>query len=136
MQGDLDLAEKLLNESLAAGAPLNIMRPYLLEINEIRERTALIDQRLGQARFLINKGYITQPPTKNAVVELREVEKIDPNNSEARLLLVECSILLVTVAGDAWAHGFKELALEYLELAIGIKPNEEDWLAMKTAWST
>ena len=135
-QGDLDLAEELLNESLAAGAPPGIIRPYLLEISEIRERAALIDQRLDQARFLINKGYITQPPTKNAVAELREVEKIDPNNIEARLLLDECSILLVTVARDARTHGFKELALEYLELAISIKPNEEDWLAMKIAWST
>ena len=107
MQGGLDLAEKLLNESLAAGAPPNIMRPYALEIREIRERNALIDLRLDQARSFINKGYLTQPPAKNAVAELREVEKIDPNNSEARLLLDECSILLVTVARDAWAHGFK-----------------------------
>ena len=67
---------------------------------------------------------------------MREVERIDPDNVDARLLLEECSILLVTVAQDARKHGYKELALKYLELAIRIKPNEEDWLAMRAAWST
>ena len=102
----------------------------------MREKTALVNQRLDRARLLINKGYITQPPRNNAVAELREVERIDPDNVDARLLLEECSILLVTVARDARKHGYKELALKYLELAIRIKPNEEDWLAMRAAWST
>ena len=136
LQGDLHQAEELLNESLVAGGPPDILRPYLREISDIRERTALINQKLNRARILIDKGYITQPPGNNAVAELREVEKIDPDNIEARLSLDECSILLVTVARDARTYGFKELALEYLELAISIKPNQEDWLAMKDAWSS
>ena len=136
LQGDLNQAEELLNESLGAGAPLDVIRPYLIEISEIREKTALVNQRLDRARLLINKGYITQPPRNNAVAELREVERIDPDNVDAPLLLEECSILLVTVARDARKHGYKELALKYLELAIRIKPNEEDWLAMRAAWST
>ena len=65
-----------------------------------------------------------------------EVAVIDPDNVDVRLLLEECSILLVTVARDARKHGYKELALKYLELAISIKPNQEDWLAMRAAWST
>ena len=136
LQGDLNQAEELLNESLGAGAPLDVIRPYLIEISEMREKTALVNQGLDQARLLINKGYITKPPRYNAVAELREVERIDPDNVDARLLLEECSILLVTVARDARKHGYKELALKYLELAIRIKPNEEDWLAMRAAWST
>ena len=136
LQGDLNQAEELLNESLGAGAPLDVIRPYLIEISEIREKTALVNQRLDRARLLINKGYITQPPRNNAVAALREVERIDPDNVDVRLLLEECSILLVTVARDAREHGYKELALKYLELAIRIKPNEEDWLAMRAAWST
>ena len=136
LQGDLNQAEDLLNESLGAGAPLDVIRPYLIEISEIREKTALVNQGLDRARLLINKGYITQPPRNNAVAALREVERIDPDNVDARLLLEECSILLVTVARDARKHGYKELALKYLELAIRIKPNEEDWLAMRAAWST
>ena len=135
LQGDLDQAEELLNDSLAAGAPREIMRPYLLEIIETRERTAVINQRLDQARSFMKKGYITQPLRENAVEELREVKKIDPDNIEASLLLDECSIRLVSVARDAQTHGFRELALEYLELALSINPNKEDWLAMKTAWS-
>jgi len=136
LQGDLNQAEGLLNESLGAGAPLDVIRPYLIEISEVREKTALVNQGLDRARLLINKGYITQPPRNNAVAELREVERIDPDNVDASLLLEECSILLVTVARDARKHGYKELALKYLELAIRIKPNEEDWLAMRAAWST
>ena len=136
LQGDLNQAEDLLNEILGAGAPLDVIRPYLIEISEMREKTALVNQGLDRARLLINKGYITQPPRNNAVAELREVERIDPDNVDARLLLEECSILLVTVARDARKHGYKELALKYLELAIRIKPNEEDWLAMRAAWST
>ena len=136
LQDDLNQAEELLNESLGAGAPLDVIRPYLIEISEKREKTALVNQGLDQARLLIRKGYITQPPRNNAVAELREVERIDPDNLDARLLLEECSILLVTVAGDARKHGYRELALKYLELAISIKPNEEDWLAMRAAWST
>ena len=136
LQGDLNQAEDLLNEILGAGASLDVIRPYLIEISEIREKTALVNQRLDRARLLINKGYITQPPRNNAVAELREVERIDPDNVDTRLLLEECSILLVTVARDARKHGYKELALKYLELAIRIKPNEEDWLAMRAAWST
>ena len=136
LQGDLNQAEELLNESLGAGAPLGVIRPYLIEIGEMREKTALVNQRLDRARLLINKGFITQPSRNNAVAELREVERIDPDNVDARLLLEECSILLVTVARDARKHGYKELALKYLELAIRIKPNEEDWLAMRAAWST
>ncbi len=136
LQGDLNQAEELLNESLGAGTPLGVIRPYLIEISEMREKNALVNQRLGRARLLINKGYITQPPRNNAVAELREVERIDPDNVDAALLLEECSILLVTVARDAQKHGYKELALKYLELAIRIKPNEEDWLAMRAAWST
>ena len=136
LQGDLNQAEELLNESLGAGAPLDVIRPYLIEISEVREKTALVNQGLDRARLLINKGYITQPPRNNAVAELREVERIDPDNVDASLLLEECSILLVTVARDARKHGYKELALKYLELAISIKPNEEDWLAMRAAWST
>ena len=136
LQGDLNQAEELLNESLDAGAPLGVIRPYLIEISEMREKNALVNQRLDRARLLINKGYITQPPRNNAVAALREVERIDPDNVDVRLLLEECSILLVTVARDARKHGYKELALKYLELAIRIKPNEEDWLAMRAAWST
>ena len=136
LQGDLNQAEELLNESLGAGVPLDVIRPYLIEISEIREKTALVNQGLDRARLLINKGYITQPPRNNAVAELREVERIDPDNVDARLLLEECSNLLVTVARDARKHGYKELALKYLELAILIKPNEEDWLAMRADWST
>ena len=136
LQGDLNQAEDLLNEILGAGASLDVIRPYLIEISEIREKTALVNQRLDRARLLINKGYITQPPRNNAVAALREVERIDPDNVDVRLLLEECSILLVTVARDARKHGYKELALKYLELAIRIKPNEEDWLAMRAAWST
>ena len=93
LQGDLNQAEELLNESLGAGAPLDVIRPYLIEISEMREKTALVNQRLDRARLLINKGYITQPPRNNAVAELREVERIDPDNVDARLLLEECSIL-------------------------------------------
>ena len=37
LQGDLNQAEELLNESLGAGAPLDVIRPYLIEISEIRE---------------------------------------------------------------------------------------------------
>ena len=135
LQGDLNQAEDLLNESLGAGASLDVIRPYLIEISEIREKTALVNQGLDRARLLINKGYITQPPRNNAVAALREVERIDPDNVDAALLLEECSILLVTVAQDARKHGYKELALKYLDLAIRIKPNEEDWLAMRADWS-
>ena len=135
LQGDLNQAEELLNESLGAGASLDVIRPYLIEISEMREKTALVNQGLDRARLLINKGYITQPQRNNAVAELREVERIDPDNVDARLLLEECSILLVTVARDARKHGYKELALKYLDLAISIKPNEEDWLAMRADWS-
>ena len=136
LQGDLNQAEELLNESLGAGAPLDAIRPYLMKISEMREKTVLVNKGLDRARLLISKGYITQPPRNNAVAALREVERIDPDNFDAPLLLEECSILLVTVARDARKHGYKELALKYLELAIRIKPNEEDWLAMRAAWST
>ena len=99
-------------------------------------KTALVNQGLDRARLLLNKGYITKPPRNNALAELREVERIDPNNVNARLLLEECSNLLVTVARDARKHGYQELALRYLDLAISIKPSEEDWLAMRADWST
>ena len=44
LQGDLNQAEELLNESLGAGAPLDVIRPYLIEISEMREKTALVNQ--------------------------------------------------------------------------------------------
>ena len=69
-------------------------------------KNALVNRRLDRARLLINKGYITQPPRNNAVAELREVERIDPDNV-VHSLLEECSILLVTVARDARKHGSK-----------------------------
>ena len=89
---------------------------------------------MDRARLLLNKGYITKPPRNNALAELREVERIDPNNVNARLLLEECSNLLVTVARDARKHGYQELALRYLDLAISIKPKKIG--AMRADWST
>jgi tetratricopeptide (TPR) repeat protein len=110
---------------------------------ELKRRLRVEEQRvdrvatlLSQARSLAKDGYLTEPPSGNAVSRALEVLRLDPSNDEAREVLRNSAARLATVAQEAYAVGLVEDAKHYLELALTVTPDVPEWRALRESWNT
>ena len=95
---------------------------------------AAIDGNLLEARALLRQGFVTEPPEQNAVSLLREVERLDPGNEQAQVLLAQAAARLVEVAKEARAAGLSEEARQYLDLALTVTPDAPQWRTLRESW--
>ncbi|MFM8355899.1 MAG: hypothetical protein ACKOBM_13485, partial [Gammaproteobacteria bacterium] len=90
---------------------------------------------LETARARFDRGLITAPENDSAVAALRAVLSVDPGNRAAEALMVRCAMRLAAVAKTADAARMKNVGRQYLTLALEIRPEEPDWLALRDRWN-
>jgi hypothetical protein len=103
-------------------------------LEDERARQTLVVAKLTEARQLMALGYLTAPADQNAVTKLREVQQVDSANTEALAMLRECAERLATVAKEAHSFGMAVEAEQYLDLALTITPDIEEWVALRDSW--
>ena len=134
-EGRLGDARGLLERAAASGlgdAPVGEMQAsYDAELARLERVRSLVER----AETLVAVGYITGPATEdNAVVRLREVLRLDPNNADALRLLSLAATRLSRVAEDAYRAGMTEEGLRYLNLALTVTPGIARWQDMRRRW--
>ena len=134
-EGRLADASGLLERAAASGlgdAPVGEMQAsYDAELTRLEQVRSLIER----AETLVAVGYITGPATEdNAVVRLREVLRLDPNNADALRLLSLAATRLSRVAEDAYRAGMTEEGLRYLNLALTVTPGIARWQELRRRW--
>ena len=133
--GNLDAAKRLTDRAAVVGlgdVPVNEMRArYDAEI----ERRQTVAGLLAEARALYADGFLTDPADGGVVARLRELLRLDPGNSAATALLTRTAERLAAVAKDAHAHGFSDDARHYLDLALTVTPDVDEWRDLREAWA-
>jgi tetratricopeptide (TPR) repeat protein len=111
-------------------------------IRELKAKLGAEEQRIGnvarllnEAQKLMNEGFITEPPERNAVARLLEVRRLDPNNTQARDMLNAAAGRLAAVAREAYDAGLKPEAQHFLELALTVTPDVPEWRALRDSWA-
>ena len=101
---------------------------------EIARRQAVVDL-LAEARTLFADGWLTLPADGGVVPKLREVLRLDPGNGEATQLLARTAETLAMAAKDAHTFGFADDARLYLDLALTVTPDVDEWRDLREAWA-
>ncbi len=111
-------------------------------VDELRQALATEQSRLASVQRLLNEaqtfivdGFLTQPERGNAVAALREVQRLDPGNATAEELLKQVAERLAQVAQDAHDVGLDAEAGAYLDLALAIVPDVQEWQRLRSQWS-
>ena len=134
--GDLGAVDILVNQASTAGLSEDKVEEIRGRLRQERNRQTVIVTNLEAARALMEQGYLTAPASNNAVARLREVQRVDSNNEEARTLLRECAQRLADVAGQAHRYGLRDEARQYLALALTITPQVAEWVELQQRWET
>ena len=133
--GNLDAAKRLTDRAAVVGlgdVPVNEMRArYDAEI----ERRQTVANLLADARALYADGFLTDPADGGVVARLRELLRLDPGNSAATALLTRTAERLAATAKDAHAYGFSDDARHYLDLALTVTPDVDEWRDLREAWA-
>ncbi len=100
-----------------------------------QSRLSSVTRRLQDAQSYIVDGFLTQPEGDNAVIALREVQRLDPDNATAAELLQQVAQRLAEVAREAHSVELYAQANEYLDLALAIVPDVRDWQQLRERWA-
>lgn len=131
-----DEVVQLVDRSVAVGLgdqPVSEMKARLE--SEIA-RFARVDELIEDAESLMVQGFITEPVDGSAVGRLREVLRLEPNNETAQAYLVESAERLASVAREAHDVGMLDDARHYLELALTVRPDVDEWRRLRAEWTT
>lgn len=133
--GNFEAAKHLADRSSAVGlgeVPVNEMRArYDAEIARLDTVAAL----LAEARALFADGWFTLPADGGVVARVREVLRLDPGNTAATALLTRTAERLAAAAKEAHEHGLAEPARLYLDLALTVTPDVDEWRDLREAWA-
>ena len=133
-RGDLESLESLVNEAAAVALSATVLNDLRARIDAELARRETIQTNLRQAESLMRLGYLTAPADNNAVAYLREVQQLDPGNEQAQQMLRACADQLAAVAVQAREYGLMEEANQYLDLALTIAPEVEEWVEIRDSW--
>ncbi len=136
IEGELELVDGLVSQAAAAGLVAEGVNEIRRRLEEQRTRQIAIDDNLRAATELMLQGFITAPVTDNAVSRLRDVQQIDPGNTQASQLLRRCAQRLAAVAKDAYAFDLRQDAKQYLDLALTITPDVLEWVELRDSWES
>ena len=125
---------RLVDQASAAGIESESMLQIKTRLDERVAALTMVATNLEEAESLLRAGFVTEPPERNAVALLREVERLDPGNVRAEALLARAAARLVEVAMDAQSAGLEEEAKQYLELALTVTPDVPAWRALRESW--
>jgi hypothetical protein len=92
------------------------------------------DGRLARAEELLEQGYVTYPPGRNAVALLTSLLDDYPGHPEAMALLGDCTDVLIEAAIDARRRGLDYEARNTLEEVLGFNPDNQRALALWEQW--
>lgn len=133
--GNFEAAKHLADRSSIVGlgeVPVNEMRVrYDGEI----ARLDTVAQFLAEARALFADGWFTLPADGGVVARVREVLRLDPGNTAATELLTRTAERLAAAAKEAHEHGLAEPARLYLDLALTVTPDVDEWRDLREAWA-
>jgi hypothetical protein len=59
---------------------------------------------------------------------------LDSDNEEANLLLEEIAVKLASIAERAWEAGLQLEAVKYINLALALDAERENWQRWKAEW--
>ena len=134
--GNFEGAKRLADRASVVGlgeVPVSEMRSrYDAEI----ERRETVAQLLAEAHALFADGWLTLPADGGVVPKLREVLRLDPGNIAATQLLTRTAEALADAAKDAHEFGFADDARLYLDLALTVTPDVDEWRDLREAWAT
>jgi|TARA_B100000315_G_scaffold143746_1_gene132772 tetratricopeptide (TPR) repeat protein len=133
-QGDLVATHSLIERASAVGMEASALNEMRARLKEQELKIASVETLLASARELMEQGFITEPPDNNAVAVLREVERMDPGNGRAATLLTVAAERLASVAKEAFDAGLTEEAKQYLELALTVTPDVQQWRTLRDSW--
>jgi tetratricopeptide (TPR) repeat protein len=132
---DIEAVRKILDRAGAVGMNSDSIAEIEVRLDNEVTRLANVQTGLERAQLLLAQGFITSPQPENAVVVLREVERLDPGNPQAALLLQAAAERLAGVAREAYSVGMVDQARQYLELALTVKPDVSEWRALRSTWN-
>ena len=89
---------------------------------------------MQDGRELLANGLLTEPVERNAVMLLRRVQQLDPDNDLALELLSRCAQRLAAAAIEAHSFGLFPDADQYLALALSIQPGNPKWRTLQQQW--
>jgi len=133
-RGDLNGVQNLIQGATFLGLSnesVDGLRNRLLQANRLEEQ---IQKNLLIARSLIQRGFLTEPPYANAVEALLSVQRLDSDNAEVNLLLEEIAVKLASIAEMAWEAGLQLEAVKYINLALTLDAERENWKRWKAEW--
>ena len=134
IEGRMDEVEQLVSQATAVGLVAEGVSEMRRRLENERSRRLTIAENLATAQELMRLGYLTSPLESNAVAKLREVQQIDPGNVAAVDLLAQCAQRLAGVAAEAHAAGMQDEAVQYLDLAMAIDPENQAWERQRQLW--
>ncbi|MDE0452901.1 MAG: serine/threonine-protein kinase [Gammaproteobacteria bacterium] len=133
--GNLDAAKQLTDRATVVGlgeVPVSEMRTrYDAEI----DRLETVARVLAEAHELFADGWLTLPADGGVVARLREVLRLDPDNGAAAELLTRTAQRLASAAKDAHAFNLMDDARLYLDLALTVTPDVDEWRVLREAWA-
>ncbi len=132
--GRLDEVEQMAEQAAAAGMATGFVNDLRGRLDSELERVTRIEEGMANARSLMAQGFLTAPADGNAVTELRTVQQLDPANEEARAMLKSIAERLAGVAVEAREFGLDDQAKQYLNLALTLTPDNEEWIALRDSW--
>ena len=134
--GNFEASKRLADRSSAVGlgdVPVNEMRArYDAEIG----RLETVAELLAEAHALFADGFLTEPAAGGVVAKVREALRLDPGNGAATELLTRTAERLAAAAKEAHAFGFADDARHYLDLALTVTPDVDEWRDLREAWAT
>jgi serine/threonine-protein kinase PpkA len=133
-RGELDTMGTLIARALAVGLDAGSLSQLKTRLDAESARRTRVADRLTRAEHLLAQGFITEPADANAVALLRDVQRIDPGNTEAQVLLSRCAERLAEVAQEAYEVGLAMEARRYLELALTVTPDVAAWRDLRDRW--
>ena len=135
--GDRNLAraQHLLDRAVAVGLGETTVNEMHLRLDAEEQRLATVASLLREAETLFRDGYFTEPAEANVVAKLREVIRLDPGNARASALLTRTAERLATVAREAFDVGLAPDARYYLDLALTVTPDVDEWRVLREAWT-
>ena len=134
--GDMDAVSAVVTQVTSAGLNEKVIKDLRNRLNSEQERLDTVALNLTRARELMALGYLTAPANNNAVANLRLVQQLDPGNLVAQRLLSDCATRLAGVAKQAHEAKLYEDAEQYLDLALTISPEVDDWVILREQWAT
>ncbi len=128
-------ADRLFAAAIEAPLGRQATDTMLKNRQELQGRIDEANRLYQQAKALFDLGRITKPAGMNALEVLATAQQLDEQNTEVNTLLMKCATRLVQVAEQLKDVGELTVALDYLERALEIDPNNEEWLSSMREWS-